>query len=304
MDSRFLTASDAKARLTDIVASFTDYSSKHLPDDVVERLREMSEAEHSEFARIIYDAMFENMDMANRLDRPVCQDTGLVQYFVRVGTAFPYMDVIEGALQEAVLKATKSAPLRQNAVEVFDEKNTGTNIGYRVPWIEWEIVPGRDDIEIYMYMAGGGCSLPGMAKVLMPLEGYEGIVRFVFDRVTTLGINACPPLLVGVGIAGSAEVAAKLSKKALLRTIGSENPNPRGAMLEKQIRDGLDAVGIGPGGLTGAESVMAVHIEHAARHPATLAVGISTGCWAHRRSRIRIHSNLEYEVLSHRGVAL
>ncbi|NLT11752.1 MAG: L(+)-tartrate dehydratase subunit alpha [Clostridiaceae bacterium] len=304
MNSDLYVTSDAKKQLTDILASFTDYSSKHLPDDVVKRLKELSEAEHSEFARIIYDAMFENMDMADRLDRPVCQDTGLVQYFVRVGTSFSYMEVIEEALRDAVLKATVSAPLRHNAVEVFDERNTGTNIGHHVPWIEWELVPNWDEIEIFMYMAGGGCSLPGMAKVLMPLEGYEGIVKFVFDRVTTLGINACPPLLVGVGIAGSAEVASKLSKKALLRPIGSVSTNPRGAMLERQIRDGLDAVGIGPGGLTGAGSVMAVHIEHAARHPATLAVGISTGCWAHRRSKIRINSKLEYEVLSHQGVTL
>ena len=189
-------------------------------------------------------------------------------------------------------------------VEVFDEKNTGDNTGTRIPWIDWEVVPNSDEVTIYMYMAGGGCSLPGTAKVLMPLEGYEGIVKFVFDQITSYGINACPPLLVGIGIAGSVEVAAKLSKKALLRPIGSHNTNSRGADLEKRIEDGLNAIALGPGGLTGKNSVMGVHIEQAGRHPATLAVGLSTGCWAHRRAKIKIDADLNYTMLSHKGVTL
>lgn len=293
-----------KEKLIDIVARFTAYSSKHLPDDVSGKLAELRELETSDVAKIIYDSMFQNLEMAAKLDRPTCQDTGIIQYFVQVGSRFPLIDEIEDCLREAVLKATVIGPLRHNAVEVFDEINTGNNVGYRIPWIDWEIVPNSDEIKIYMYMAGGGCSLPGTAKVLMPLEGYEGIVKFVFDQVTSYGINACPPLLVGIGIAGSVEVAAKLSKKALLRPIGTHNANPIGAELEQRIEDGLNDIGIGPGGLTGAKSVMGVHIEQAARHPATLAVGLSTGCWAHRRSLIRIDADLCYEVLTHKGAVL
>lgn len=288
----------------DIMARFTDFSSKHLPDDVLNKLKELSSNEDTQMAKIFYDAMFEDLKMADELNRPCCQDTGIIQYFVQVGTGFPLIDDVEECLREAVLKATVDAPLRHNVVEVFDEKNTSTNTGTRIPWIDWEVVPRSDEINIYMYMAGGGCSLPGAAKVLMPLEGYEGIVQFVFDRVTSYGINACPPLLVGIGIAGSAEVAAKLSKKALLRPIGSRNSNERGAQLEAMIEQGLNKLKIGPGGITGNSSVMGVHIEQAGRHPATLAVGLSTGCWAHRRSLIRIDKNLDYEILSHKGAVL
>ena len=201
-------------------------------------------------------------------------------------------------------KATILGPLRHNAVEVFDEENTGNNVGKRIPWIDWEIVPDSDEATISLYMAGGGCSLPGIARVLMPLEGYEGVVKLVFDQITSYGINACPPLLVGIGIAGSVEVAAKLSKKALLRPIGSRNSHPRGAELETRIEAGLNAIKIGPGGLTGENSVMGVHIEEAARHPATIAVGLSTGCWAHRRAVIKINADMEYEIISHRGAVL
>ena len=293
-----------REKFIDIMARFTVYTGKYLPDDVYAKLKELREKEDSALATIVYDAMFEDLKLANELDRPLCQDTGVIQYFVQVGTRFPLINQIEDCLIEAVKKATLLGPLRHNAVEVFDEKNTGDNVGKRIPWIDWEIVPDSDEVTIYVYMAGGGCSLPGIAKVLMPLEGYEGVVKMVFDQITSYGINACPPLLVGIGIAGSVEVAAKLSKKALLRPIGSRNSNPRGAELEARIEAGLNAIKIGPGGLTGENSVMGVHIEEAARHPATIAVGLSTGCWAPRRAVIKFNADMDYEIISHKGAVL
>ena len=289
---------------TDTMARFTAYASKYLPDDIFAKLSELRTAENTSIAKVFYDAMFENLHMAAKRSRPCCQDTGILQYFVQVGTEFPLLNEMEACLIEAVKRATLDAPLRHNVVEVFDEKNTGNNVGTRIPWIDWEIVPHNNEAKIYLYMAGGGCSLPGAAKVLMPLEGYEGIVNFVFDQVTSYGINACPPLLIGIGIAGSVEVAAKLSKKALLRSIGSHNQNPRGAELEARIESGLNKIAIGPGGIGGTHSVMGVHIEQAGRHPATLAVGLSTGCWAHRRASILIKTDMRHEVLSHKGALI
>ena len=155
-----------------------------------------------------------------------------------------------------------------------------------------------------LVLLGGGCSLPGAAKVLMPAEGYMGIVKFIFDVIVERGINACPPLLVGVGIAGSVEVAARLSKKALMRPVTSQNFNEIGADFEKMIEEGLNKINIGPGGLTGTKSVMGVNVEQAARHPSCLAVGVSTGCWGHRRATIRINADMSYEMISHKGMKL
>ena len=185
-----MTKEEMREKFIDIIARFTVYSGKHLPDDVHAKLTELRKVETSDMAKIIYDAMFDNLEMAKDLDRPCCQDTGVLQYFVQVGTGFPLIDDIEYCLQEAVKRATVLGPLRHNAVEIFDEKNTGNNVGTRIPWIDWEVIPHSDEVKIYVYMAGGGCSLPGTAKVLMPLEGYEGIVKFVFDQVTSYGINA------------------------------------------------------------------------------------------------------------------
>jgi L(+)-tartrate dehydratase alpha subunit len=291
-------------RLTDIVAKFVSYASKRLPDDVLARLKELQKQETGRMARMFYDAMFKDLEMADSLDRPCCQDTGVIQFFAQAGSKFPLLGGLEQCLRKAVERATVETPLRPNVVEVFDEKNTGNNLGTRIPWVDWEIIPDSDGLNLYVYMAGGGCSLPGTAKVLMPLEGYEGMIKFIFDQVSSYGVNACPPLLIGIGIAGSVDVAAKLSKKALLRPVGSHVNNDRGAELEKMIEKGLNDLGIGPGGVSGESTVMGVNIEQAGRHPATLAVGLSTGCWAHRRALIKITGDLGYEMISHKGAIL
>ncbi len=294
----------ASQTLTDIMAKFTAYIGKRLPSDVREKLAELRAAETNVLASTIYDSMAENQEIADKLDRPSCQDTGVIQYFITAGSDFPFLGELEDSLRQATMEATKTAPLRHNAVETFEEKNTGTNTGSRIPWLDWEIVPGDDGIVIDVYMAGGGCTLPGAAKVLMPGEGYEGVTDFVFDVITNRGINACPPLLVGVGVSTSAETAARLSKKALFRPVGSKHPNEKAAKMETLLEDGLNAVGIGPQGLTGNASVMGVNIESSARHPSTIGVAVSTGCWAHRRGKIRIAADLSYEILSHKGAVL
>jgi L(+)-tartrate dehydratase alpha subunit len=288
-------------KMTGIVAKFTDYAGKHLPDDITEKLRELRDSEKSRLAKVVYDSMFENQAKAAELNRPCCQDTGVIQYYIKVGSRFPLLAHVRQILTDAAYTATQTAPLRHNAVQIFEEKNTGTNTGERIPWIDWDIVPDSSGIEIEVYMAGGGCSLPGQGKTLMPAAGYEGIVEFVFDVMTSYGVNACPPILVGIGIGGSIDVAANLSKKALFRPIGSRHSDPRGAEMERLIEKGLNEIGLGPQGMSGANSVMGVHIESAARHPSTISVAISTGCWAHRRGTIRINDDLSYEIPSHKG---
>jgi len=282
--------------LTDVMAKFTAYIGKRLPPDVKEKTAKLRSAETNSLAIEIYDSMAENQDYADKLDRPSCQDTGVIQYFISAGAKFPLLGELEDILQNATLEATKKGPLRHNAVETFDEKNTGTNTGSKIPWLDWEIIPDADYALIDVYMAGGGCTLPGSAKVLMPGQGYEGVTEFVF--------NACPPLLVGVGVSTSVETAARLSKRAILRPVDSSHPNENAAMMEKLLEEGLNEIGIGPQGLSGNSSVMGVNIESSARHPSTIGVAVSTGCWAHRRGKIRINADLSYDILSHEGVVL
>ena len=291
-------------KMTEIMAKFIAYAGIRFPDDVTRKLNELREKEDSPMAKVIYDTMFENQELADKLNRPCCQDTGVLQFWIKCGVEFPLMGELEALLKESVIKATLEAPLRHNSVETFDEYNTGKNVGKGTPTIWWDIVPDSSDCEIYTYMAGGGCTLPGQAMVLMPGEGYEGIVKFVLDRMTSYGLNACPPLLVGVGIATSVETAAVLSKKALMREIGSHNSNERAAMMEKLLEDGINAIGIGPQGMGGKYTVVGVHIENTARHPSAIGVAVNVGCWSHRKGHIVFDKNLNYTILSHSGVRL
>lgn len=299
-----MTKEESVQLMTDKMAKFVAYVGKKLPDDVEAKLAELREKETSKLAVTIYDTMFKNQKLAMELDRPCCQDTGVLQFWVKCGVNFPLMGELEALLKEAVVKATFAAPLRHNSVETFDEYNTKRNVGKGTPTVFWDIVPDDDHCEIYTYMAGGGCTLPGKAMVLMPGAGYEGVTQFVLDQMTSYGLNACPPLLVGVGVATSVETAALLSKKALMRPLGSHNPNARAAEMEKLLEDGINAIGLGPQGMSGNYSVMGVHIENTARHPSTIGVAVNVGCWSHRRGQVIFDKDLNATVTTHSGVTL
>lgn len=255
-------------------------------------VRKLAQQETEALPKVLYETMTKNQNLAVKLDRPSCQDTGVIQFWLKCGTNFPYINELETLLKEAVVQATFATPLRHNSVETFDEYNTKKNVGRGTPTVFWDIVPNSDQCEIYAYMAGGGCTLPGKAMVLMPGAGYEGVTDFVLDQMTTSGLNACPPLLVGVGVATSVETAALLSKKALMRPIGSHNENENAAKMEKLLEDGINAIGLGPQGMGGKTSVLGVNIENTARHPSTIGVAVNVGCWSHRRGHIVVDKDL------------
>lgn len=291
-------------QMTTYMANFVSHIAKVLPDDIIAKLDELGAQEDAPLSKVIYETMKRNQKLAKELNRPSCQDTGVLQFWVKCGVDFPLIGEVEGLLKEAVVKATFEAPLRHNSVETFDEFNTGLNVGKGTPTVWWDIIPNSDKCEIYAYMAGGGCTLPGKAMVLMPGAGYEGVTRFVMDVMTSYGINACPPLLVGVGVATSVETAALLSKKALMRPLGSHNENERAAYMEKLLEDGINSIGLGPQGMGGKYSVMGVHIENTARHPSTIGVAVNVGCWSHRRGHITFDKDLNYTIDTHSGVTL
>lgn len=291
-------------QMTDTMSRFVAFVGKKLPDDVEVKLAELRTKENGALAKTIYDSMALNQELAMKLNRPCCQDTGVLQFWVKCGANFPLIGELRDILTNAVLDATVKAPLRHNSVETFDEYNTKRNVGKGTPTLFWDIIPNRDDVEIYTYMAGGGCTLPGKAMVLMPGAGYEGVTQFVLDVMTSYGLNACPPLLVGVGVATSVETAALLSKKALMRPIGSHNENERAAKMEHLLEDGINSIGLGPQGMSGNYSVMGVNIENTARHPSTIGVAVNVGCWSHRRGLIVFDKDMNYVIKSHKGAEL
>jgi len=293
-----------KEKFTAIMEKFIALAAIRLSDDVMSRLREMREREDTLLQKAIYDSYFENLQMAVDLKRPCCQDTGLLQFYIKAGSTFPYLDITAEALTKAVRRSTASVPLRPNAVNFFDEKNTGDNTAERSPWLDWEIVPNSSGMEITLYFSGAGCSLPGQAKVFKPSDGLEAVIPFVFDIVSGPCVNACPPLLVGIGLGHNIENAAVLSKKAIIRPLGTKHHHPKGAELERRIMEGLNNLGMGAQGLRGNQAVMGVHVESSARHTATIACAVNVSCYTLRRGIIRFKKDLSYELPVYTGVTL
>jgi len=292
------------AKMTEAMSKFVGLLSYKLPDDVETKLRKLGAEETDPLAKSMYEMMFLNQETAYDLKVPSCQDTGSLQFYITCGQHFPLMGELKEILSEALVDSTSATPLRPNAVDTFKEKNSGNNVGLGLPTISWDIVPGGDACEIYVYMSGGGCSLPGAAKTFMPSEGYEAASKFVLDRMTSYAINACPPVLVGIGIGTSVDAAAANSKKALLRDVDSVNPDPLVAEYEKKLEDAINAIGLGPQGFGGDASIMGLNVVNTARHPSVLSCAISIGCWAHRRAKITFDKDMNYVLNSHKGVEL
>lgn len=290
--------------MTEIIAKFIALVSKALPDDVENRLAELAAQEKDHLSALIYDTMIKNRTLAAKNDAPVSNDTGILQFWIKCGANFPLLGPLEKILTSAAEQATKATPLRLNAVNTFDERNTGSNTGAGIPAFFWEIIPESDNLELTVYLADGDSLLCEKAVMFSPAEGYEGIVRFVLDTAVDHGVNCGPPLVVGVGVGASIETAARLSKKALLRTLGSASTNDRAAKMERLIKEGLGKTGLGPQGFSGGFSVLGVQVEHEARHPSAIGVAVSLGCWSHRRGSIAFDSQLQHTITTHKEAVL
>lgn len=265
-----------------------------LPTDVEEALREAHAREEGP-ARVQLEAILRNVEMAKAGRVPICQDTGTPTFFVRFGLDFPHLKELFSAIPEAVRRATREVPLRPNTVHPFTGKNPGDNTGRYVPAIAWEPMPG-DSVEIHVLPKGGGSENCSALKMLSPGVGLRGVKEAVVEHVVAAGGLPCPPTIVGVGVGGGADLALKLGKIALLRPLRQRHPEPEVAALEEELEELINASGVGPMGLGGKTTVLAVHVEYAHRHPASLPVGIVVQCWAHRRATVHIGSDCSVTV--------
>ncbi|MDG6222990.1 MAG: fumarate hydratase [Candidatus Bathyarchaeota archaeon] len=269
-----------------------------LPSDVKESL-ERAYSQETSVAKSQLKAILDNIELAEKTCAPMCQDTGIIIFYVKAGNEICGLDIIESALLNATLRATKEIPLRPNAVNPFTQKNTGDNTGRYVPFINWEIVPGNS-LEITVLPKGGGSENVSALGMLSPSEGVKGLKKFVVDTVIKAGAKPCPPTVLGVAVGGGADIAMKLAKKALLTPINQANPDPELAKLEQELLEAVNSTGIGPMGLGGKTTVLGVKLDYAYRHPASYPVAVVVQCWAARRATARIDSDGKVEYLTHK----
>ncbi|UCF66063.1 MAG: fumarate hydratase [Acidobacteriota bacterium] len=266
-----------------------------LPSDVIVALRAAREREVSPLGSAQLDAILENVNIARGESIPLCQDTGLQTFFVEAGASSPFIGRVRPWIARAIAEATDAIPLRPNTVDPFAGTNPGNNTGRGMPCIDWEMIDG-DEIRITVFPKGGGSENLSTVKMLSPGVGLKGIKAAVVEHVVSCGGKPCPPTIVGVGIGGGADIALRLGKKAILREIGSQHLEPVVAGLERELLELVNMTGVGPMGVGGVTTSLAIHVEFAHRHPASLPLGISMQCWANRRARVRLAADGTIEV--------
>ena len=269
-----------------------------LPSDVKASIKQAYKKETS-VGKSQLKAILDNIKLAEKTCAPMCQDTGIIIFYVKAGSELSGLDKIESALRKATLRATKEIPLRPNAVDPFTHENTSNNTGRYVPYINWEIVPGNQ-LEITVLPKGGGSENVSALGMLTPSDGVVGLKKFVIDTVIKAGAKPCPPTILGVAVGGGADIAIKLAKKVLLRPINEPNPDPKLAKLEQELLDAANSTGIGPMGLGGKTTVLAVKLDYAHRHPASYPVAVVVQCWAARKATAKIFSDGKIEYLTHK----
>lgn len=262
-----------------------------LPEDVKISLEDALKIENDKLPRLNIEAILKNIEIAEKKSIPMCQDTGCPIIFVKLGNVElenrNLYDILYSGIVKGVQKATEKTPLRPNIVDPLTRENTENNTGNMIPQIDIELI-NEDYIEFTILPKGFGSENNNALKMALPSEGIEGIKDFVIESVLKAGGKPCPPIVVGVGIGGTSDLALKTAKKALLRKIGEKNPDPQLAQLEEELLTEINNSGIGPMGLGGKTTALDVKIKKVSTHTAGLPIGVCIQCWAHRHAKTRI----------------
>lgn len=232
-------------------------------------------------------AIKENIDIATSSRIPMCQDTGMFLVFCDVGRSGSIIPgICEKAINDGLLKAVATVPYRRSVVldPLFERKNTQDNMPAVFHWALSDI----EGLRISVLLKGFGSENCSGVRMLRPTDGPEEVIAAVTDIMRTAGGKPCPPVFLGIGIGGTMDDAARMSKRALLRDYGTAHPDPRYAELEKQILSSVTGLGIGPGGLGGVGTALSVAIEKGPTHIAGLPLAVSVNCWADRKFRIDV----------------
>lgn len=273
------------SQITEVVRDMCIKANIYLGEDVVESLKEYEKKESNELGKNILNILMKNCEIAKEKQMPICQDTGMAVFFVSIGQDV-HIDGknINDAINEGVKQGYKDGYLRKSVVTPIERKNTQDNTP---AIIHYDIVEG-DSITIEFAPKGFGSENMSKMKMLKPSDGIEGIKNFIIETVKEAGPNPCPPIVVGVGIGGTIEKCAQIAKKSLLRDIGEHNEDENIKELEIEILKEINNLGIGPQGLGGNTTALAVNIETFPTHIAGLPVVVNINCHAARHKKVII----------------
>jgi len=272
-------------QVIDAVAKMCVSANRYLPEDVKKRFEECAAAEDSPAAKEVFRQIKENWELAAESGLPLCQDTGLAVFIVEMGEDVRVEGMnIRDAINEGTRKGYEEGFLRKSSCDPLTRANTKDNTPAIV---HFDIVPG-DKIKITFMAKGGGSENMSRVTMLAPAQGWEGIKKFVIERVAEAGPNPCPPTMVGIGVGGTFEYSALLAKKSLMRKLGEPHPDPEIAKLEAELMEDLNKLGIGPMGLGGRTTVFDVKIEMRPCHIASLPLAVNIQCHSSRHEEVEL----------------
>lgn len=270
--------------------------------DVKALLEEALAKETNETAKSMLSSMVENLSVAKQADKAVCQSPGYPTTWLSYGDGnFP--NYISEVIGEAVAEATKKGYLRPSIVDPLTRHNPGNNTGKGVPNIEYQYHPGQKYVDFIISFKGCGAELGNAMKIMTTAtlgldKDFQGLKRFVLETAVNAGGKPCPPFGIGIGIGGQMDIASKLSREAIsTRKWDDVNEDPMLARLEKELKDNINALGLGAAGTGGDTVCLAVKIGTAATHTAIAPVAINFHCWVARRAGIRIYDDGRVEKL-------
>lgn len=272
--------------IVDAVAELCITAAYELPEDVEKSITLARDREESPVGRQIFEQILENAGIARKGELPLCQDTGVAVFMVRLGDAV-HVDggLVTDAINDGMRRGYQEGYLRKSLVkDPLRRENTKDNTP---AMIHVELVKG-DELRIEMAAKGGGSENMSICRILPPSAGAEGVKKFVVDWVDQAGGNPCPPIIVGVGIGGNFEKCAYLAKKAVFRKTGQPHPDPYYADMERELLERVNALGVGPMGLGGTQTALAVHIETMPCHIASLPVAVNINCHSARHKGVSL----------------
>jgi len=266
-----------------------------IPEDYLNGIKGMVDMEKGDLSAFVLKAMLDNWEAATEDRRPMCADTGLPRYYVKVGNEAKFdggFIGIERALRSATARATHDVPLRPNRVHPLWRTEHNNNVGLNAPEVEWSFEPDADWIDVTTVHKGG---LFGTDyRMLFPGDGIDGIKRFFLDTLIAFGKRglACQPAIVGVGLGGSKDICMVLGKQAAcLRPVGDKNPDPKVAELEDELKELGNNIGMGAMGFVGSSMCVDVHVECGFTHTGGMPISVHTFCLSSRRATARIHAD-------------
>lgn len=269
------------------VEEMLQLAATRLPGDILRSLKRCKKRESNPTAEKQLEIILQNIEVAKEKNVPICQDTGIPIFFIKMGYQVELEFDMERALEESIKKATESVPLRPNIVDPLTRKNSGDNTGGGHPIMHLSLEP-EDKFEIGLMLKGAGSENWSRLLMLNPTASETEIKERIIQIVKEAGGQICPPSIIGVGLGGSAEQAGLLSKKALLQSLEEENEQNELAELEEEITKSANELGVGPMGLGGKSTALGTRIEKAGCHTASLPLAISFQCWAARRAKANL----------------